>query len=366
MRELWYAIVAFMFTAYVVLDGFDLGAGTLHLFVARTDAERRGVFAAIGPFWDANEVWLLAAGGALFVAFPRVLAAGLSGFYFAIFLVLWCLILRGIAIEFRSHVDDRLWRAFWDTAFAGASTLLPVLFGAALGNLLRGVPLTAGGWFQLSLFTTFRPSDPVGTLDWYTVLAGVFALVALAGHGAAFLAWKAPGEVAARARALGTRLHAALAVLWPLVTIATARVNPGLLAALPHRPAAIAATLLALAGMVAVLASGARRPLARFLGSCAFLAGMLAATAACLYPVMLRSSGDPARSLTALDAAGDTGLRAALGWWCVGLPLVALWFSILFRLHRGRATTAAGAGVYGGGDDPSPDAPESPRSRERP
>ena len=111
MVELWYAIVALMLAAYVVLDGFDFGAGALHLFVARTDSERRQVLAAIGPFWDGNEVWLLAAGGVLFVAFPRVLASGLSGFYLAIFLVLWMLILRGISIEFRSHVEHPLWRA---------------------------------------------------------------------------------------------------------------------------------------------------------------------------------------------------------------------------------------------------------------
>jgi cytochrome d ubiquinol oxidase subunit II len=139
MVELWYAIVALMLTAYVVLDGFDLGAGALHLFVARTDTERRQVLAAIGPYWDGNEVWLLASGGALLVAFPKALAVGLSGFYLAIFFLLWTLLLRGISIEFRSHVEAPLWRAFWDAVFGCASGLLAILFGAALGNLLRGV-----------------------------------------------------------------------------------------------------------------------------------------------------------------------------------------------------------------------------------
>src|SRR5207342_3711503 len=122
--ELWFGIASVMLAAYVVLDGFDLGAGTLHLLVARTDQERRQVLAAIGPYWDGNEVWLLASGGVLFLAFPRVLASGLSGFYFAIFLLLWSLILRGISIEFRSHVDHSLWRAAWDAIFAVASTIL--------------------------------------------------------------------------------------------------------------------------------------------------------------------------------------------------------------------------------------------------
>ena len=201
MIELWFGIVAVMLAAYVVLDGFDLGAGALHLFVARTDVERRQVLAAIGPFWDGNEVFLLAAGGTMFVAFPKVLAAGLSGFYLAIFLVLWTLILRGIAIEFRSHHAHVLWRAAWDVVFGVASTALPILFGAALGNLLRGLPLDPDGWFSLPLFTDFTAGGEVGILDWYTVLVGVFALLAVVGHGGTYLTWKADGAVHTRSGA---------------------------------------------------------------------------------------------------------------------------------------------------------------------
>ncbi len=348
MFELWYGIVAAMLTAYVILDGFDFGAGALHLFVARDDRERRTVLAAIGPFWDANEVWLLAAGGALFVGFPRVLAAGLSGFYLAIFLVLWSLILRGIAIEFRSHVRDRMWRGFWDVVFAAASALLPVLFGAALGNVIRGVPLTADGWFQLTLFTTFQPHGAVGTLDWYTVLAGVFALVALTAHGAHFLAWRTSGAVGERARRAGRVLAIVLAALWPVTTWATLAVDPALLAALPHRPLAIAGLLLAIGGTIAVFVANARgRMLAAFLGSCAFLAGMLVATAASLYPVMLRSTIDPALSLTATNAgATSAGLATALRWWLLGIPLVIGYFTLLFRIHRGKAQPAADGEGY--------------------
>ena len=122
MNMLWFWIVSVMVAAYSVMDGFDLGAGALHLFVARTDRERRQVLAAIGPWWDGNEVWLLAGGGAMFLSFPKVLASGFQGFYMALFLVLWCLVLRGIGIEFRSHLGDGLWRAFWDAAFAVATS----------------------------------------------------------------------------------------------------------------------------------------------------------------------------------------------------------------------------------------------------
>ncbi|MEQ1834675.1 MAG: cytochrome d ubiquinol oxidase subunit II, partial [Candidatus Eisenbacteria bacterium] len=184
MADLWYAIVAGMLTVFVLLDGYDFGAGMLHRWLARDEDERRRVLAAIGPFWDGNEVWLLAAGGALFMAFPAVLAAGLSGFYFAIFLVLWCLIGRGLAVEFRSHVQDPLWRSFWDTAFMLTSALLALFFGVALGNVVRGVPLAADGWFTLPLFTTFRTTGEVGILDVYTLTVGLFAVLALAVHGA--------------------------------------------------------------------------------------------------------------------------------------------------------------------------------------
>jgi len=348
MFELWFGIVAVMFTGYVVLDGYDLGAGALQFLVARSSDERRQVLAAVGPFWDANEVWLLAAGGALFVGFPRVLAVGISGFYLAIFLVIWTLILRAVAIEFRSHVADPLWRRFWDVVFAGASTLLAILWGAAIGNVIRGLPLGADGWFALTLFTNFRATAPVGILDWYTVLTGVFALVALAGHGALFLAWRTDGPVHDRARATAKRVFIVLAVMWPLVTLATHIVNPALLPALPSRPFAWLGILSALGGLAVVfLGLGRDRSLAAFLGSCAWITGMLVATAACMFPVMLRAVPDATRSITALQS-GNTGagLRTALGWWGIGFPIALVYVGVLFRIHRGTAVAAADGEGY--------------------
>src|SRR5579885_2965474 len=172
MHALWYAIIAVMLSVYVVLDGFDFGAGILHLFVARTDEDRKQVFNAIGPFWNGNEVWLLASGGLIVFAFPRVYAAGFSGFYLPLMMVLWLLIGRGLSIEFRSKEQSPLWRSFWDGGFAVTSTLLAIIFGAALGNILRGVPLDSGGYFSGPLFTDFRMGPHPGVLDWYTVLIG--------------------------------------------------------------------------------------------------------------------------------------------------------------------------------------------------
>jgi cytochrome bd ubiquinol oxidase subunit II len=342
MAELWFWIVALMVAGYAVLDGFDLGCGALHLFVARSDGERRQVLGAIGPLWDGNEVWLLAAGGALFLAFPKVLAAGFSGFYLALFLVLWLLLLRGISLEFRSHVLDSLWRTFWDGVFALASTLLPILLGAALGNVVRGVPLDATGTFSLPLFTTFRPRDPLGILDWYTVLMGLFVLATLLAHGATFLVWKTEGPVRARSRRAAGPLWLAVLALGLAATLATSRVAPGLFGRLPGAPLAWLAMTLFLAGLgAAALGLARERPLLAFLGSGAFIAGLLAATAACAFPVLLRSTLDPAWSLTTGNAAsGAHGLRTGLLGWLLGFPLALVYLGFLFRLHRGKVSVA--------------------------
>src|SRR5713101_534770 len=195
METIWFILVALMLTVYVVLDGFDFGAGILHLLVAKSDDERRMVLGAIGPVWDGNEVWLIASGGVLFYAFPRAYSAGFSGFYLPLMMVLWLLIMRGLSIEFRSREPNVLWRSFWDGTFTLSSVLLAIVLGAALGNIVRGVPVGAGGFFVGPLFTDFRPGRHPGVLDWYTVLLGLFALSVLAGHGALYLVWKTAGAV---------------------------------------------------------------------------------------------------------------------------------------------------------------------------
>src|SRR6266545_3200416 len=156
MPTLWFCIVAVMVAAYVVLDGFDLGAGALHLVLGKTDDDRRKIIRSIGPVWDGNEVWLLAAGGTLYFAFPQLYASSFSGFYLPLMMVLWLLILRGIGIEFRAHVHNPLWRSFCDFVFALSSLLLTIFLGAAIGNVIRGVPLNKDGYFFEALWTNFR------------------------------------------------------------------------------------------------------------------------------------------------------------------------------------------------------------------
>src|ERR1700751_4979651 len=167
MGIVWFCLVAIMITVYVLLDGFDLGVGAIHLIVAKTDEERRQVLASVGPVWDGNEVWLIASGGTLYFAFPALYASSFSGFYLPLMMVLLLLILRGISIEFRSHVGGRIWSVFWDGTFALASILLAIFFGAALGNVVRGVPFDATGIFFEPLWTNFVPFGNTGILDWY-------------------------------------------------------------------------------------------------------------------------------------------------------------------------------------------------------
>ncbi len=348
MEMLWFWLVSVMVAIYAVMDGFDFGAGALHLFVAKGDTERREVLAAIGPLWDGNEVWLLAGGGAMFLAFPKVLASGFSGFYLAMFLVVWTLILRGISIEFRSHVSDGMWRSFWDGTFAVASILMPILLGAALGNVVRGVPVDGTGYFNIPLFTHWGVSNPVGILDWYTVLMGVFVLVTITGHGALFLAWKTEGPVHERCVKLARPLWVAVIALGVVVTLATAQVNPSVYSAFGSRVLPWVGLVIFLGGLAAVFVGLVlRRPLLSFVGSGAFILGILAATAAAVFPVMLRSTLDPQFNLTAYNATVSAhGLATGMKWWFLGFPIAVAYFVFLFRLHRGKVKAAADGEGY--------------------
>lgn len=339
MDTFWFFMVSCMVAVYVVLDGFDFGAGILHLYIAKTDHERRTVLGAIGPVWDGNEVWLLASGGMLVFAFPKVYAAGFSGFYLPLMMVLWLLILRGLSIEFRSHQDNPLWRSFWDGTFAFSSTLMAIVLGAALGNVIRGVPLTGEGYFRGPLFTSFLPGgDNQGVLDWYTVLVGVFALLVLGAHGALYLVWKTAGPVQERARRCAV-------IMWPLVlavmvvtTAATAMVQPILYPTLLSRPWTWILAIGVVASLVGVfinLRRGAELP--AFLSSAVFILSLLAATAAGMYPNMLISTVSPANTLTAQNShAGELGMRVALIWWLLALALAVGYFAYLFRSFRGK------------------------------
>jgi cytochrome d ubiquinol oxidase subunit II len=338
METLWFMIVAVMVAAYVVLDGFDLGAGVIYLGAARTPAERQTIIRAIGPVWDGNEVWLLAAGGTLYFAFPQLYASSFSGFYLPLMMVLWLLMLRGIGIELRAHMNNPVWRGFFDLVFFGSSALLCIFFGAALGNVVRGVPLAADEYFFEPLWTNFRVGRDNGILDWYTVLTGVIALVTLTVHGSLYITTKSESELNRRAR------KTALA-LWPFQVLLT---FAGLIATISIRPSVLDNYKQHLIGFlipavvygslaVMLRAIRKRQEKAAFVASAFYIVGMLVGAAFALYPVVLPASTDPVLSLTIYNAAaGHHGLSVGFAWWSVGMILALGYFVFVYRIFRGK------------------------------
>ena len=332
MVELWYGILAFMMTTYVMLDGRNFGVGVLHLLVARTQAERRQVIAAIGPLWSWHEVWLVSTGGVMFVAFPHLLAVAFSGYYLALFLVLWCLILRGIALEVGGHLDDRMWQGFWDFVFAFANILLAILFGAALGNMARGVPLDATGEFHMAFFTDFSVRGYVGLLDWYTVSMGVVCLAMVTAHGATYLTLKTDGPVHDRCALISRWLWSVMPVFFILISIETLYVRPHLLDGMIYKPVALLGVLiLGGSARAPVIADCPMAPERRaFIGSCLIIVGLLGAGASAIFPVILYSTLDPHNSLTIYNTAASTkSLELAIIWW----PVAFVLSMCLLRLH---------------------------------
>ncbi|MEP6900877.1 MAG: cytochrome d ubiquinol oxidase subunit II [Actinomycetota bacterium] len=342
MLTIWFLIVALMLVAYVILDGFDIGVGIIHYFVGRNAREREKVISAIGPVWDGNEVWLLAAGGTLYFAFPVLYAASFSGFYLPLTIVLWLLIMRGAGIELRHQLDNPMWHNFWDFCFSLASVLLAIFFGAALGNVVRGVPLNAEGYFFAPLWTTFTVTDNPGILDWFTILSGVIALVALAIHGANYLALKTEDEINTRARKVVSGGWFALVALTILSLIAVINLRPGTLDNYKNYPLGwlIPLAVVAALGLIKYFNMQGNDK-AAFISSSAYLAAMLGGAVFSLYPVVLPAM-NPAYSLTIENAsAGNYGLSVGLIWWSVGILIALGYFFYLFNTFKGKVKPEA-------------------------
>ncbi len=343
MGTLWFWIVAVMLSAYVVFDGFDLGVGIVFPFVAKTEAEKGQALQAIGPVWDGNEVWLLAGGGTLFFAFPLAYASSFSGFYMPLMIVLWLLILRGLAVELRGHIQDPIWKATWGGVFVFASSLLAIFLGAALANVIRGVPIGPDNYFYLPLWTNWRTGVNPGILDWYTVLGGVTALLALAMHGALYLAYKTENEMYRRSNRLANALIAPVALCVLLCIPATVIARPDSLHNYIAHPASFlvpAAVIVSLL-LIALYLRGSR-PLSAFLASCVFLVSMLCGAAASLFPAILPSTNGSASDITIAKAiTGSHALHVGLIWWILGVVLVTIYFGIAYGQSRGKVSASA-------------------------
>ena len=334
METLWYIALTFALTVYILLDGYDLGVAMLFPFVATGEAERRMVRATIGPVWTGNEVWLIAASALLFLSFPKAYAAGFSGFYLGLMILLWLLMGRGLAFELRGHIEHPLWRRFWDTIFFWTGLSLAFLLGLFAGNVIRGVPLDADGYFFLPLWTDFRPGMSPGILDWFTVLTGLTMVALLALHGASYLAMKTVGPLQVRSRAL------ARCAMFPAVLLLSA-----VFAALPFvrttfsvnfeiHPIGYLWVMIGLTALVSLVVSHSRqKQVAAFASSSLLVATFLVVISWGTYPNLLIATTDPAHSVTIDNAsAGKDGLQAALWWLPLGLAVVVLYQILIHRM----------------------------------
>lgn len=332
INTLWFLVLTVMLAGYAVLDGFDLGVGILHLVLGGDTKDRETAINAIGPVWNGNEVWLLAAGGSMVAAFPHLYAAAFSGFYLALMIVLWLLILRGVAIELRHQVDNPLWRDGWDVTFCFASALLAVLFGAAVGNVLRGVPFDTEGNFQGSFALILNP---------FALLCGVLSLVALALHGAAYLAMKTEGLLQRRARRAILPLWVGTIALLAAVTAASFAVQPDFTANFARWPLLALIPILGLTAAAAIpLFCRRGRDTAAFLASGALIISVLGSAAAGLYPRLL--PGLPGSAIPALDiynsASSTRSMTIALGVYLFGMAIVIVYLVNTYRVWRGKVS----------------------------
>jgi cytochrome d ubiquinol oxidase subunit II len=339
MGTLWFWLVALMITAYVLLDGFDLGAGAVHLFVAKTDQERKQVIASIGSVWNGNEVWLLATGGTLYFAFPALYASGFSGFYLPLMIVLWLLILRGISIEFRDHIRSAVWDPFWDFLFCASSLVLCVFFGVALGNVVRGVPLDASGYFFEPLWTNFQLGERIGILDWYTILVGLLALAALVVHGALWVVLKTTGSVRDRSLRIARLNWWLVVALTIAVTIASFRVQPAIARHFRSAPWGYVFPLTAIAGLAGIRWAMARADEWKsFLAAGCYLTGMLLSVVFGIFPMVLPAFNSAYSLTVASTQAAGYGLKIGLIWWTLGVVLVTGYFTYVYRSSAGKVT----------------------------
>ncbi len=338
MATFWFWAVAAMLAVYATLDGFDIGAGIIYLLVARTDDERRTVLRSIGPVWDCNEVWLIAGAGVLFMAFPTLYASSFSGFYLPLTIVLWLLILRAISLEFRNHVESQAWGPGWDVVFTGASAALAGLLGAAIGNVVRGVPLDASGYFFLPLWTNFRVGRDVGILDWFTIMVGFATFFAMAEHGSLWVAMKTTGELETRCRKLARFEWWAVLFFTALVAAVSPTVQPHLLEQITGHPWGYlfpAVAIIGLLGMRYFNASTTGRN--AFIFSCLYVAGMAASTAFGVFPYVLRSTLGPGLDLTVYSAAAPLhSLEIGLAWFIPGVILATVYVFAAYRSFAGK------------------------------
>jgi cytochrome bd ubiquinol oxidase subunit II len=364
LRVIWWLLLGVLLAGYAVTDGFDLGVGTLLPFVAKTDDERRLVINTIGPVWEGNQVWLILGGGAIFAAFPPLYAVSFSGFYLAMFLILFALILRPVGFKFRSKLPSQRWRNGWDWALFVGGFIPALIMGVAVGNVLLGVPFHFDDTMRVFYTGTF-----FGLLTPFALLAGLLSVAMLIAHGAAMLVLKTDGPVAERSARYGSIAAFAAFVLFALGGVLVATWLPGyaVTSSLPtdldtnpllktavinataggwlHNYSSMPATLLApIAGLVGLLLNGvllrARRGGLAFLASAVAVVGIIMTVGFAAFPFLLPSSSVPGSGLTLWDASSShLTLWIMLLATVVFLPIILAYTAWVYRVLKGKVTT---------------------------
>jgi len=328
LNELWFVLLGVLLAGYAILDGFDLGVGILHLFT-RKDEERRILLNSIGPLWDGNEVWLVTFGGALFAAFPHAYATVFSGFYTAFMLLLLALVLRAVSMEFRSKKESRAWRRLWDVLFGAGSGVAALLFGVAVGNSMRGMPIGADMEFKGGFLDLLHP---------YTVLVGLFVVSLFAMHGAIYLHLKTTGELQQRIQGwircsfwVFVALYA-LTTIYTLVDVPLATRNFGMM---PLAWGVAAFNVLAIANIPRAIRRG--RPVYAFVSSSATIAGLVLLLGIALFPELVHSTLTDGVSLDIYNAASSPKTLAIMAVIAaVGMPLVIVYTGVIYWVFRGK------------------------------
>ncbi len=349
MEVFWYIIIAIVLVIFFVLDGYDFGTGIIHLFFAKTEKDKEVIAKSAGLFWDSNEVWLVAAGGMLFMAFPTFYASVFSGFYLPLIIVLWLIIFRAIGLEFRSQFNYQMWKDIWDKAFGVSSLLLALFFGIALGNIVRGVNL--GGlengvsvyeahYFFLPLWdSSFSPlCETPGVIDWFTIIIGLISVVTLAIHGANWIVLKTNSSINTKLKTVIFKLNIALLMLTIFSLIIWQIVNPNSLYNFIDKPYLMVFPIIYFIGLFGLFfVKKIKKDGHNFLLSTLLILGGITSSLASIFPVILPSTNDVNEPLTIYNtAASEYGLSVALNWGIVGIILILVYFVIQKRLMKGK------------------------------
>jgi cytochrome d ubiquinol oxidase subunit II len=349
MEILWYGIIAVVFAMFFILDGYDFGAGIIHLFFAKTEKDKEVIAKSAGLFWDSNEVWLVAGGGMLFMAFPTFYASAFSGFYLPLIIVLWLIMFRAIGLEFRSQFKYQMWKDIWDTSFGVSSLLLALFFGISLGNVVRGVNLGGvengvsiyeGHYFFLPLWnSSFSPlSETPGVIDWFTIIIGLIAVVTLAIHGANWIILKTNSSINHRLKSIIFKLNIALSFLTIFSLSVWQMINPDALNNFIDKPYLILFPILYFSGIIGLFfIKKIKNDLYPFLLSTLLILGGITSSLASLFPVILPSTNSINEPLTIYNTATSSyGLSVAFNWAIVGLILLVIYAIVQKRMMAGK------------------------------